>query len=81
MYYIYMPQLHFTIDERTAQRLAAEAKRRRISVSRYVASLVQSAHGDSWPEGYLKGVIGSFRSEPLAVPDELPLDPVDLDGP
>ena len=76
-----MPQLHFSVDEETARRLAQEARKRRMSLSRYLATLVTDALPAAWPKGYLEDVIGSFRKDPLQVPDDLPLDDVDLRRP
>ena len=80
-YLTYMPQLHFSVDEETARRLSEEAKRRGLSLSRYLASLVRGTQAGEWPSGYLKRVVGSFRSDPLRVPEDLPLDDVDLREP
>lgn len=73
-----MPQVHFSIDERTAKQLAREAKQRGLSLSRYLAELVSRAVPETWPDGYLESVLGSCSREPLVEPDDLPLDDVDL---
>lgn len=73
-----MAQLHFTVDEQTAKQLAREAKRRGMSLSRYIATLVTKRVVDSWPDGYLERVVGACEADPLELPAELPLDDVDL---
>lgn len=73
-----MPQLHFTVDARTADRIQREAKRRGMSVSRYLAMLVTRDLGAAWPEGYLDSVVGSCADTPLTEPPELALDEIDL---
>ena len=73
-----MPQLHLTVDEQTAKRIQREAKRRGLSVSRYLATLVARDTAPSWPAGYLESVIGGCAGTPLREPDELPLDDVEL---
>jgi hypothetical protein len=78
---MYMPQLHFSVDEPTAKRLIAEAQRRGITVSKYLAGLVAAGQPDAWPADYLASVVGALADEPLDLPAELPLDDVDLDGP
>ena len=74
-----MPQLHFSVDERIARHLAREAERRGLSLSSYIATRVRHAVPDIWPAGYLSSVVGSCAAHPLEVPDELPLDAVELE--
>ncbi len=73
-----MPQLHLSVDERTAKDLAARAAARGESLSKYLASLVQRDSPDEWPENYLASVVGSCADNPLEVPADLPLDEIDL---
>lgn len=73
-----MPQLHFTVDEATAKRVAREAKRRGMSVSRYLASLLEVSGRAEWPADYVEGVIGSCAGTGLREPAELPLDDVEI---
>lgn len=75
---MYMPQLHLSVDKETAERLALEAKRRGMSLSRYLAMLVESSAPSSWPAGYLDEVIGSCAGEGLVEPPDLPVDDVNL---
>jgi hypothetical protein len=73
-----MSQLHFTVDEQTAKRIQREAKKRGMTVSRYLASIVTREAGGVWPAGYLDSVVGSCKHAPLSEPTELELDDVDL---
>lgn len=70
-----MPQLHFSVDQATVDRIVERARQEGMSVSAYIASLVRGQLGEGWPEGYLDEVVGSCPD--LSVPDELPLRPVD----
>ncbi len=61
-----MPQLHFSVDDATAEELTARAQ------------LIRQQLGEGWPDGYLDAVLGSCRESPLEEPEELPLRPVEL---
>ena len=73
-----MPQLHFSVDEHTAKRIEREAKKRGLTVSKYLASIVAQDLGASWPAKYLDAVVGSCSGTSLTEPAELPLDDIDL---
>lgn len=73
-----MPQLHFSVDQRTAQQLARRARAQGLSLSRYVAQLVQEEVHNEWPRGYLEAVVGSCRRHPIPEVPELKLDEVTL---
>jgi len=73
-----MPQLHLSVDERTAQELAERAAARGETLSRYLARLVKQDLPDEWPPDYLGKVVGSCAANPLEDPDDLPVDEVDL---
>jgi len=73
-----MPQIHFSVDERSAKLLAKRAKERGMTLSRYLAEMARSQLADEWPKGYLDSVIGSCRKTPLAVPEDSPPDDVEL---
>ncbi len=75
-----MRQLHFSVDEQTAKRIQREAKRRGMTVSKYLATLVSRGVGGDWPAGYLERVVGSCVDAPLTEPGELSLDDVELAG-
>ncbi len=73
-----MTQLHFTVDEQTAKRIKSEAKKRGMTVSRYLAGIMTRDAGGAWPAGYLDGVVGSCAAVPLSEPTDLELDDIDL---
>lgn len=73
-----MPQIHFSVDERSAKRLAERAKARGMSLSRYLAEMARNQLADEWPPGYLDSVIGSCCETPLEAPEDLPLDDVSV---
>lgn len=73
-----MPQLHFTVDEQTAKRLQREAKKRGLSVSKYLSTIIARDVGGAWPTGYLDTVIGSCAGSALVEPPDLNLDDVDI---
>lgn len=75
-----MPQLHFTVDPETAKRIQREAKKRGMTVSKYLATIVTQDSGETWPPGYLRSAVGSCEDTPLTEPPELPLDDVELSG-
>ena len=69
-----MPQMHFSVDEKLAAEVAQRARERGMSVSRYLAELVEKSRPRRWPDGYLGSVVGSCREAPIEAPDDLPLD-------
>jgi hypothetical protein len=73
-----MPQIHFSVDEQTAKRIAREAKKRGMTVSKYVATLVAHEMADAWPPSYLDTVVGSCGGAQLTEPEELTLDDVEI---
>ncbi len=78
MYTIYMSQLHLSIDNETAERLAVEAKQRGLSLSKYLALLVRQGVPEVWPTGYIEQVVGSCAGAGLIEPENLPIDDVNL---
>ncbi len=73
-----MPQLHFSLDADTAERLEQEAASKGLSLSKYLASIVRHAVPDQWPEGYVERVVGSCAQHPLSEPPDDPPDDVTL---
>jgi hypothetical protein len=71
-----VPQLHFSVDESTAEALSLRARQAGVSLSQYLAALVRNQLGDRWPDGYIDGIVGSCREVPMEEPDELELRPV-----
>ena len=72
-----MSQLHFSVDERTAERLREQARRAGVSLSQYLASLISQVCPPEWPQGYLDTVVGSVDIR-LEEPPDLPLHDVKL---
>ena len=59
-----MPQLHMYVPEAVASELRKKAKREKLSLSKYLASVVtRDAVADEWPEGYFEKVAGSWQGE------------------
>ena len=75
-----MPQLHFSVDDRTAQKIQREAGKRGLTVSKYLAALVSTELATEWPAGYLDDVIGACAKHPIAEPDDPPADEDDIRG-
>ena len=73
-----MPQLHLSVDERTAKELAARAAARGESLSKCLAGLVRREIAPRWPSGYLTAVVGSCAGVPLGEPQDPPPDDVYL---
>lgn len=74
-------QLHFSVAPATGERLAREAKQRGMTLSSYLASLVEEASPTAWPRGYLEHVTGSCASTGLREPPDTVPDPVEGLGP
>lgn len=73
-----MPQIHLSVDQRTATELAARAAAKGQSLSRYLAELVRREVAQDWPDGYLSAVVGSCAGDPLEEPEDLPPAEVEL---
>jgi hypothetical protein len=65
-----MPQLHFYVPEETAEILRKRAESQGMSLSRYLAKLVQTEVPPEWPEGFFEEVVGGWRGEPLERPPQ-----------
>ena len=81
-YYKYMeaimPQLHLSVDEKTAKLLASQATAKGESLSKYLAGLVKRQVSPSWPRDYLTEVIGSCADTPLIESPDPPPEEVEL---
>ena len=62
-----MPQLHCYVKEELAEKLQAKAQEAHLSVSRYLALLVEKEVETLWPDGYFK-LFGTWQGEPLERP-------------
>ena len=60
-----MPQLHLYIPEELAAEVARKARARGLSVSRFLAELVQQRVTTAWPEHYFDQVVGSWKGKKL----------------
>ena len=56
-------QMHCYVPDAAADVIRKRAEARGISVSRYLAELVQREVGGGWPEGYFKAVVGKWQGE------------------
>ena len=65
-----MPQLHFYVQEETAEELRKRAERQGISLSRYLANLVQREVPSAWPDGFFDQVAGGWKGKPLERPPQ-----------
>ena len=65
-----MPQIRCYVSEDLAKRLQEKARHQHVSVSKYLAGLVEKDVSSEWPEGYLERVLGSWEGEPLVRPDQ-----------
>ncbi len=64
-----MPQLHCYVTDELAKKLREEARKSRLSVSRYLALLVEQRVENQWPEGYFE-LFGKWKGEPLERPTQ-----------
>ena len=69
-----MPQLHLYVPDEVAKRLREQAKTKKMSLSKYLAEIVQRETPTGWPEGYFEEVVGSWVGEPLQRPEPLELE-------
>jgi hypothetical protein len=65
-----MPQLHLYVPDRVAAELRTRARARGLSVSRYLAALVQRELGQGWPEGFFEEVVGGWKGPRLRRPPQ-----------
>ena len=68
-----MPQLHLYVPNEVAKRLREQAKIRKMSLSKYLAEIVQRETPTGWPEGYFEEVVGSWVGD-FEEPEDLPLE-------
>lgn len=69
-----MPQLHLYVSDEVAAKLREQASARNMSLSRYLAEIVQRETQLGWPEGYFEEVVGSWVGEPLERPEPLEIE-------
>jgi hypothetical protein len=69
-----MPQLHLYLPKDTAEEVKRRARAKRVSVSSYLAELVQSRIVDDWPDDFFDSVVGGWQGKPLKRPSQLELE-------
>jgi hypothetical protein len=67
-----MPELQFSVDEVTAERLAARAQQEGLPLAVFLARMARRESGEVWPEDYLAQVIGSCAGLGLEAPADPP---------
>ena len=60
-----MPQLHLYATESLSRRIREKAKASGLSVSRYLAQLVQKEVSEQWPPGFFDEVVGGWKGDRL----------------
>jgi hypothetical protein len=59
-----MPQLHCYVQDELAKKLQEKAKQAHLSVSKYLALLIEKEVENQWPKGYFE-LFGSWQGETL----------------
>jgi hypothetical protein len=60
-----MPQLHLYVSDEVAAEIHRRAKASGVSVSRFLAKLVQERASSGWPDGWFDRVPGGWHGAPL----------------
>ena len=68
-----MPQLHLYVPKAVEELLRERAKSRNMSLSKYLAEIVQRETQAGWPEGYFQHVVGAWSGTVPKLMD-LPLE-------
>jgi hypothetical protein len=68
-----MPQLHLYVPDEVAEKLRQQAEARSMSLSKYLAEIVQRETRTGWPKGYFEEVAGGWIGD-FEEPEELPLE-------
>lgn len=72
-----MPQLHFHVPEGVASVVRQRARARKMTVSGYLAALVQRDVASDWPDRYFDDVVGGWQGKPLRRPSQGRFEPRD----
>ena len=64
-----MPQLHCYVPEGLAAELQKRAEQAHLSVSKYLALLIEREVAQQWPDGYFD-VFGGWQGAPLERPEQ-----------
>jgi hypothetical protein len=65
-----MPQLHLYLPKDMAEEVKRRARAKRVSVSSYIAELLQRHIADDWPEDFFTKVVGGWQAKPLKRPPQ-----------
>jgi len=65
-----MPQLHLYVSDELAAEVETRAKKRGLSVSRYLAEIVRRDVVTEWPQDFFDTVVGGWVGEPLERPHQ-----------
>ena len=65
-----MPQLHLYVSNDLAKKIKQEAQAADMSVSRYLAHLVENEVSTDWPERFFEEVVGGWIGDPLQRPPQ-----------
>ncbi len=65
-----MPQLHLYVNDEVAAEINRRAQAAGVSVSRFLARLVQERAQSGWPENWFDRVPGGWRGDPLDRPPQ-----------
>ncbi len=66
-----MAQLHLYLSKEVEEEVKRRAKSKGLSVSSYLADLVQGQISDKWPNNFFTEVVGGWVGEPLTRPGQL----------
>ncbi len=72
-----MPQITIYLDEKTASRVAASARREKIPVSRWIRHQITANDRSVWPEGFIEGTFGSVRDPEFKRPAQGKVSPIE----
>jgi len=62
--------MHLYLKKAVAEEVRRRAESQGLSISAYLAHVVEAAVQDCWPDGYLSEVIGCMENDPLERPAE-----------
>ena len=65
-----MPQLSLYIDEDTLRKIEVSAKMNKISISKFVSTVLKEHLSQNWPDGF-GNLFGSISDDSFAIPVEL----------
>jgi hypothetical protein len=60
-----MPQLHLYVPDSIAEQIRQRAENRGLSISKFLAELVQSEIETGWPDSFFTQIVGGWQGNPL----------------